>query len=99
MDHDADINSKTKDGERILTKVCSLGHVHLLEFLIRTCGLNTEDKVSETNQLWREPGETGDIDVVIKLIDLNAQLTSSVLHGAAKYGQVNLKNGLWNVNR
>ena len=89
MDHGADINSKTKDGERILTKVCSLGHVHLLEFLIRTCGLNTEDKGLGNKSALERAGETGDIDVVIKLIDLNAQLTSSVLHGAAKYGQVN----------
>ena len=35
LDRGADLHVRTTDKERILTKVCSLGHVHLLQYLIR----------------------------------------------------------------
>ena len=53
-----------------------------------TCELNPEDRGFGGKSPLERAGETGDMDVVYKLIDLGAEMTSSVLHSAAKTGQV-----------
>ena len=50
--------------------------------------MNTEDKGLGNKSALERVGETGDIDVFVKLRELGAHFTSSVLHHAAKYGQV-----------
>lgn len=82
------MDCKTQDGDRILTKVCSLGHVELLEFLIVTCGMNPELAGLKNKLPIERAGETGDFAMANKLVELNAELKSIVLHAAAETGQV-----------
>ena len=40
------------------------------------------------SSVWEKAGETGDMDAAIRLIEDGAKLSNSVLHSAAKTGQV-----------
>ena len=49
----------SNDGELVVTKACSLGHTHLVEFLIRTCNLNPESKGLAGKTPLERAGEIG----------------------------------------
>ncbi len=83
----ANMSSILKDGETTLTKVVSLGHWNLAEYLIRKYKLDPDQKGLGDKTALERAGETGDFKMAECLIRNGAKLDSSILRVAAIYGQ------------
>ena len=85
----ANFDVSTKDGEKILTKVASLGHCDLVEFLINRYHLDPNQKGLNQKTALERVAETGDFPLFKALLKNGARLDNLILHSAARAGQVN----------
>ena len=90
----ADINGSTKDGEKILTKIVSLGHIELVQYLMRKYHLDPNSTGLKNKTALQRASETGDYPMFKILLRYGATLDNTVLHAAARTGQVNFMQKL-----
>ncbi len=84
----AHFNIVLKDKERILPKVCSLGHLDLAVHLMKTYKLDPNETGLGDKSPIERVSETGDFKLLQQLFKHGAQFSRLILHAAAKYGQV-----------
>ncbi len=84
----ANLNIVLKDKERILTKVCSLGHLELAVYLMKKYKLDPNQTGLGDKSPIERVSETGDFKLLQQLLKYGAQFSRLILHSAAKCGQV-----------
>ena len=89
IENGADLQVATKDGEKILTKVASIGHGDLVQYLIKKYHVDPNLKGLKQKTAIERAAETGDYHLVKTLLKNRASLENSILHAAARAGQVN----------
>ena len=85
----ANFDVSTKDGEKILTKIVSLGHIELVQYLIRKYHLDPNQTGLKHKTPLERAAETGDYPLFKILLRYGVTLENVVLHAAARAGQVN----------
>ncbi len=88
VENGASLDVVTKDGEKILTKVTSLGHCDLVQYLLTTYKLDPNTKGHGKRTPLERAAETGDYQMFNILWRHGAKIESRVLHSAARAGQV-----------
>ncbi len=84
----ANLNIVLKDKERILPKICSLGHLELAVHLMKKYKLDPNQTGLGDKSPVERVSETGDFKLLQQLLKYGAQFSRLILHSAAKCGQV-----------
>ena len=95
----ATLDVSTDDGEKILTKVVSLGNIELVQHLIRKYKLDPNQTGLKNKTSLERTAETGDFPLFKILLRCGAKLNNSVLHAAARAGQVSFIQKLMESHR
>lgn len=99
IENGANLDVRNKDGEKILTKICSLGHVDLVKYLLEKYKLDPNQRGLHDKTSLERIAETGDFSLFKVLIDSGAFLDNCVLHSAARGGQVSFIQKLMEAHR
>ncbi len=88
LQNGASLDIQLKDKERILTKVCSLGHLELAVHLMKNYNLDPNQTGLGDKSPLERVAETGDFKLLQQLLKYGAQFGNFILHAAARCGQV-----------
>jgi len=87
LDCGVDLDITLKNGEKVLTKACSLGHADLALKLVREHHLDPNQKGAHGRYVVEKTAEAGDFALFQDLLSEGAQFQETVLHCASRQGQ------------